>query len=113
MGDKNYRVDATLHKWNYRPPIIFFNPSSANPTEWLHKLKQFVGKLPTNCFSVFDHFMRSAVIGLIETVLLPIYINEKNSFFTPSHEGKIESRFLSTKSTLEKIETNANIDTKN
>ena len=25
------------------------NPLSANPTKWLNTLKQFVGKLPTNC----------------------------------------------------------------
>ena len=33
------------------------NPLSANLTKWLNTLKQFVGKLPTNCLSVFDHFM--------------------------------------------------------
>ena len=33
------------------------NPLSANPTKWSNKLKQFVGSLPTNCLSVFDHFV--------------------------------------------------------
>ena len=33
---------------------------SANPTKWPNKLKQFVGNLPTNCLSVFDHFVNSA-----------------------------------------------------
>ena len=33
------------------------NPLSANPTKWSNTLKQFVGKLPTNCLSVFDHFV--------------------------------------------------------
>ena len=28
------------------------------------KLKQFVGKLPTNCLSVFDHFVGLALKGL-------------------------------------------------
>ena len=32
------------------------NSLSANPTKWSNTLKQFVGKLPTNCLSVFDHF---------------------------------------------------------
>ena len=32
------------------------NPLSANPTKWSNTLKQFVGKLPMNCLSVFDHF---------------------------------------------------------
>ena len=33
------------------------NPLSAHPTQWSNTLKQFVGKLPTNCLSVFDHFV--------------------------------------------------------
>ena len=37
-----------------------FNPLSANPTKWSSTLKQFVGKLPTNCLSVFDHFVKLA-----------------------------------------------------
>ena len=40
------------------------NPLSANPTKWLNTLKQFVGKLPTNCLSVFDHFLGLALKGL-------------------------------------------------
>ena len=41
-----------------------FNPLSANPTKWPNTLKQFVGKLPTNCLSVFDHFVKLALKGL-------------------------------------------------
>ena len=54
-----------------------FNPLSANFTRWSDTLKQFVGKLPTNClskwfvcklptsfFSVFDHFVGSTLKGL-------------------------------------------------
>ena len=37
------------------------NPLSANPTEWSNTLKQFVGKLSTNCLSVFDHFVKLAL----------------------------------------------------
>ena len=40
------------------------NPLSANPTQWSNTLKQFVGNLPTNCFSVFDYFMKLALKGL-------------------------------------------------
>ena len=40
-----------------------FNPLSANPTKWSNTLKQFVGKLPTNCLSVFDHFVGLAFKG--------------------------------------------------
>ena len=33
------------------------HPLSVNPTKWSNTLKQFVGKLPTNCLSVFDHYL--------------------------------------------------------
>ena len=42
----------------------FLNPLSANPTKWSNRLKQFVGNLPTNCLSVFDHFVKLAFKGL-------------------------------------------------
>ena len=41
-----------------------FNRLSANPTKWSNTLKQFVGKVPTNCLSVFDHFVILALKGL-------------------------------------------------
>ena len=37
------------------------NPLSANITKWSNILKQFVVKLPTNCLSVFDHFVGLAL----------------------------------------------------
>ena len=37
---------------------MYFNPLSANPTKWSNTLKQFVRNLPTNCLSVFDHFVK-------------------------------------------------------
>ena len=40
------------------------NPLSANPKKWSNTLKQFVGNLPTNCLSVFDHLMNLAFKGL-------------------------------------------------
>ena len=40
------------------------NPLSASPTKWSNTLKQFVGKLPTNCLSVFDHFVGLMLRGL-------------------------------------------------
>ena len=47
--------------------LIFacFNPLIANPTKWSNTLKQHVGNLPTNCLSVFDHFVKLALKGLI------------------------------------------------
>ena len=44
--------------------IAQFNPLSANPTKWSNTLKQFVDNFPTNCLSVFDHFMKLALKGL-------------------------------------------------
>ena len=41
-----------------------FNPLSANFTKWSNTLKQFVGNLPTNYLSVFDHFVGLAFKGL-------------------------------------------------
>ena len=42
----------------------YFNPLSANFPKWSNTLKQFVGKFPTNCLSVFDHFVALARKGL-------------------------------------------------
>ena len=42
-----------------------FNSLSANFTKWSNKLKQFVGNLPTNRLSVFDHFVGLALKGII------------------------------------------------
>ena len=36
---------------------------SVNPTNWLNTLKQFVGKLLTNCFSVLDYFANLDSLG--------------------------------------------------
>ena len=40
------------------------NLLSANPTKCSNTLKQFIGNLPTNCLSVFDHFVGLALQGL-------------------------------------------------
>ena len=44
--------------------ITQFNPLSANLTKWSNTLKQFVDSFPTNCLSVFDHFVKLALKGL-------------------------------------------------
>ena len=48
---------------------LFLNPLNANPTKWPNTLKQFIGKLPTICLSVFDHFVKLALKGLRLKVL--------------------------------------------
>ena len=40
------------------------NPLNAKFTKWPNTLKQFVGKLPTNCLSVFSYFVGLALKGL-------------------------------------------------
>ena len=35
-------------------------------------LTQFVGKLPTNCLSVFDHFVKLALEGLRKLMTEPL-----------------------------------------
>ena len=39
------------------------NPLKASPTNWSNTLKQFVGKLPTNCLSIFGHFVGLVLKG--------------------------------------------------
>ena len=66
---RKLRSSCTAYK-SYRDLLLksgaFFaiNPLSANPTKWSNTLKQFVGNLPTNCLSVFDHLMNLALKGL-------------------------------------------------
>ena len=43
---------------------VNLNSLYANITKWSNTLKQFVGSLPTNCLSVFDHFMGLVLKGL-------------------------------------------------
>ena len=42
---------------------LYVNPLSANPVKWSNTLKQFVGKLPTNCLSLCDHFVGLVLKG--------------------------------------------------
>ena len=58
----NFLCDVLYSKYDTR--YSSFNPLSANPTKWSNTLKQFVGNLPTNCLSVFDHFVGLALKGL-------------------------------------------------
>ena len=43
---------------------IIINPLSAKFIKWSNTLKQIVGKLPTICLSVFDHFSEVVFKGL-------------------------------------------------
>ena len=61
--------------------VNFIDPLSANITKWLNTLKQFVDKLPTNCLSVFDHFVGLALKGLTDCIYVPIYSKKCVSSF--------------------------------
>ena len=41
-----------------------FDPVSANPTKWSNTLKRICRQNPTNCLSVFDHFIGLTLNGL-------------------------------------------------
>ena len=59
------KLNAKL-SFSWLPEVfrVYFNPLSVNFTNWSNTLKQFVGKLRTNCLSVFDHFMGLVLKGL-------------------------------------------------
>ena len=58
----------------------YLNPLSANPTKWSNTLKQLVGNLPTNCLSVFDHFVNLALQGLRLKTLLQSLLKPDTNF---------------------------------
>ena len=61
---------------------LLFKPLIANPTKWSNTLKQFVGKLPTSCQSVFDHFVKLTLRGLTFPVFFSL-VNPTLSLFLP------------------------------
>ena len=48
------------------------NPLNANLRKWSNTIKQFVGNLPTNCLSVFDHSVGLALKRLINTYIIKV-----------------------------------------
>ena len=64
------------------PGVKRVNPVNANHTKWSNTLKQFVGKLPANCLSVFDHFVKLGFKGLISYLVENSYL-ENSSWFIP------------------------------
>ena len=77
-----------------------FNPLSANFTKWSNTLKQFVGKLPTNCLSVFDHFLELVLKGLIAIIIVyEFFLKIRHQFL--SFDNKIFDFFFATISNLQ------------
>ena len=54
----------TFHPLDTGQILNVLNPLSASLTKWPNTLKQFAGKLPINCLSVFNHFAGLALKGL-------------------------------------------------
>ena len=60
-GDTHWQMPVA---WNGVIQSTNLNPLRANHTKCSNTLKQFVGNLSTNCLSVFDHFVKSALFFL-------------------------------------------------
>ena len=58
-------MEVTVNRGSTVIPLISPNPLSANFTKWSNTLKQFVCNLPTNCLSVFGHFVALTLKVLI------------------------------------------------
>ena len=71
-----------------------FKPLGASPTKWSNTLKQFVGKLPSNCLSVFEHFVGLARKGLSnisrlkarKCTVTTIVFHKKNIYFQSNYK---------------------------
>ena len=76
----------------------YISTLSANPTKWSNTLKQFVGKLPTNCLSVFGHFVKLTLKGLASNLvfstvkylfILLTHFSTMSHFYSPwKHQEK-------------------------
>ena len=81
-------VVTSLNDWFYRRCQIVENERfadvnlercgnvnllSTNFIKWSNTLKQFVGKFPTNCLSVFDHFVGFTIKGLRSDVVTKLW----------------------------------------
>ena len=57
------KVSSKYYQANFNTKRFYLGiyPLSASLIKWSNTLKQFVGKLPTKCLSVFDHFMELAL----------------------------------------------------
>ena len=57
-------MDTLYTKQNHIKVLTKLNTLSVNPTKWSNTLKQIRRLLPTNCLSMFDHFVGLALKGL-------------------------------------------------
>ena len=72
------------------------NPLSIYPTKWSNTLKQFASNLPTNCLSVFDHFMKLTLKGLNDSSISKLVTRkliEVNDFSNRKYYTNKNKRF--------------------
>ena len=81
---------------------ICFNLLTANPTKWSNTLKQSFGNLPTNCLSMFDHFVKLALKGL-RNYTIKFFIVLKSTLPWKTSSANKNSRFQQTFSCLKAI----------
>ena len=65
--------------------ISHVNLLSPTPTKWSNTLKQLVGKLSTNCLSVFGHFMKLVLKGLRKFITMQKTILSVKSILCENH----------------------------
>ena len=83
----NYQIHNKLTDClsRYLSYIVIINPLRANLTKWSNTLKQFIGNLPTNCLSVFDHFAGFKGLNSLASVF--------SSYFTFTINGDIANNY--------------------
>ena len=87
---------------SFKHTKLMLNSVNANTTKWSNTLKQFVASLPTNCLSVFDHFVGSALKGLsIDLLKMSVCSFESKLHLTIGKlrlkslkEGLLDNRFV-------------------
>ena len=87
---------------SFKHTKLMLNPVNANITKWSNTLKQFVASLPTNCLSVFDHFVGLALKRLsIDLLKMSVCSFESKLHLTIGKlrlkslkEGLLDNRFV-------------------
>ena len=71
MAKHAFKILRCEHRKVFKAYLVIFQHYTfkGRPTKWSNTIKQLVGKLPTNCFSVFDHSVGLAPKGLCIKVL--------------------------------------------
>ena len=84
LSCKLWTLEGRVYYKILKTKRYLFNPLSANPL-----LKPF-GKLPTNCLSVFVHFVGWVLKGLIVTINKMVTVYESTNI--PKFQNELETR---------------------